>query len=117
MPRRRCFFGRFRQASAITTALSPDNRMLMTTISSAATQNCGVKASTRFPPPPRHSREGGNPATFIKRHWVPACAGTTFSIAPTEAACPSPRGCVFFHVRDNFFGRLVEDRFQKVLPR
>ena len=29
MPQRRCFGGRSRQASAITTALSPDNRMLM----------------------------------------------------------------------------------------
>ena len=25
----------------------------------------------------RHSRAGGNPASFVKRHWVPACAGTT----------------------------------------
>ena len=42
-PQRRCFGGRLRQASAITTALSPDNRMLMTMISSAASQNCGVR--------------------------------------------------------------------------
>ena len=24
-----------------------------------------------------HSREGGNPVSFAKRHWVPAYAGTT----------------------------------------
>ena len=26
---------------------------------------------------PRHSREGGNPASYCKRRWVPAFAGTT----------------------------------------
>src|SRR6185437_304652 len=44
-PQRFCFGGRLRQASAITTALSPDNRMLMTMISTAASQNCGVAKS------------------------------------------------------------------------
>src|SRR5258708_22053998 len=33
-------------SSSDLTALSPDNRMLMTTISKAATQNCGVPNST-----------------------------------------------------------------------
>ena len=46
IPSLRCAFGRLRQASAMTTALSPDNRMLMTMISSAATQNCGEANST-----------------------------------------------------------------------
>src|SRR6185436_17345291 len=45
IPSTRCFFGRLRQASAITTALSPDSRMLMKMISSAATQNGGEKNS------------------------------------------------------------------------
>ena len=41
MPQNRSRGGSPRQASAITTALSPDNRMLMPMIWSAASQNAG----------------------------------------------------------------------------
>src|SRR5215472_7658919 len=45
IPCRRLFGERLRHASAITTALSPDNRMLTVMISRTATQNCGVLKS------------------------------------------------------------------------
>jgi len=31
----------------------------------------------------RHSREGGNPASFDESHWIPAFAGTTSVAVPT----------------------------------
>ena len=39
MPQKRCFGGSERQASAMTTALSPDSRMLIQMICPTATQN------------------------------------------------------------------------------
>src|ERR1700704_69562 len=48
MPLRRNLSGRLRQASAITTALSPDNRMLIRMISSTEIRNCGVNRSAMF---------------------------------------------------------------------
>ena len=45
IPSRRCRGDRLRHASAMTTALSPDNRMLTKMISTTATQNCGVPSS------------------------------------------------------------------------
>ena len=81
MPSVRCFGGRLRQASAITTALSPDNRMLMTMISIAATQNCGRAEFHSILV--RCARSAG------------ARAGSAHGgvKAPTSAACPSPPDC------------------------
>src|SRR5271166_4841773 len=45
MPCRRERGGRLRQAKAITTALSPESRMLTKTIAPMASQNCGVASS------------------------------------------------------------------------
>ncbi len=42
MPQKRCFGGSDRQASAMTTALSPDSRMLIQMIWPTATQKAGV---------------------------------------------------------------------------
>ena len=46
MPQKRCFGGSERQASAMTTALSPDSRMLIQMICPTATQNdhCSISA-------------------------------------------------------------------------
>src|SRR5258706_8582253 len=45
IPSRRWRGDRLRQANAITTALSPESRMLTTMISTTAIQNCGVISS------------------------------------------------------------------------
>src|SRR6185295_6073648 len=48
MPWRRSLSGRLRQASAMTTALSPDSRMLIRMISNTESRNCGVNSSAMF---------------------------------------------------------------------
>ena len=47
MPQKRCFGGSERQASAITTALSPDSRMLIQMIWPTAIQNAGCIMSAQ----------------------------------------------------------------------
>ena len=50
MPQNRSFGGSIRQASAITTALSPDRMMLIPMICPAATQKAGDRTSAHSDP-------------------------------------------------------------------
>ena len=67
IPYRRCRCDRLRQASAITTALSPESRMLTRMISATATQNCGVTNSATA----GHSTDCSSSGGSRRRHnWL-----------------------------------------------